>query len=93
MDYCYNVGKINIINANIRRVGQISGEAYTSTVNNCYGIIGQINAIGINASNSTISNVTLVEKNEMTDILEVIGENFKEDANNINNGYPLLQWQ
>ena len=93
MDYCYNVGKINIINANIRKVGQISGEAFTSTVNNCYGIIGQINAIGNNVSNSTISNVTLVGKNEMTDILQVIGENFKEDTNNINNGYPLLQWQ
>ena len=29
----------------------------------------------------------------MTDILQVIGENFKEDDSNINNGYPILSWQ
>lgn len=29
----------------------------------------------------------------MPAILEIIGTEFKEDENNINNGYPILQWQ
>lgn len=61
-------------------------------MNNCYGIINQISAIKSNID-STINNVILIEKNEMTEILQVIGENFKADDNNINNGYPILNWQ
>ena len=94
MDNCYNVGKISTINVNVQIVGQILGQAFaSSTVSNCYGIIGQINTIGSNTSNSTISNVTLVERNEMPDILQVIGENFIAENSNINNGYPILNWQ
>ena len=40
-----------------------------------------------------MENIIAVEKDEMKNILEVIGENFKADSNNINNGYPLLKWQ
>ena len=92
IDYCYNTGKINFSNSNIQFIGQIAGQSLSSTVNNCYGLTGQIDAIG-SPYNSTINNVILIEKNEMTDILQVIGEKFKADDSNINNGYPLLAWQ
>ena len=92
MDNCYNKGKMNLTDVKVQRVGQIAGMIHTATVNNCYGLIGQIEVIG-NHYNSTLNNVKLVEENEMPDILQVLGENFKADTNNINNGYPILNWQ
>ena len=92
IDNCYNIGKINIINANVQDIGQIVGRSHRATVNNCYGVTGQIDTIG-HQYDSTINNVILIEESEMTDILQVIGENFKVDDSNINNGYPILSWQ
>lgn len=91
IDYCYNTGKINSSNTKVQNIGQIAGMSHSATVNNWYGITGLIDVIG-HPFNSTINNVILIEENEMPDILQVVGENFKAD-NNINNGYPLLNWQ
>ena len=30
---------------------------------------------------------------ELKKLYNVLGKSFKEDTNNINNGYPILQWQ
>ncbi len=92
INYCYNIGKMNFINEKVQNIGQIAGGINSATVNNCYGITGQIDVIG-HSSNSAISNVKLIEENNIPDILQVIGENFKEDSSNINNGYPVLNWQ
>ena len=92
MNYCYNTGKINLINSNIQCIGQIVGRCHRCIVDNSYGLTGQIDAIG-SQYNSTINNVILIQESEMTDILQVMGENFKADDGNINNGYPILDWQ
>ena len=47
-----------------------------------------------NKGQNVLDNSILVENiNDMPDILSIIGNEFKEDTNNINNGYPVLNWQ
>ena len=87
---CYNIGKINTKSITFKKIGQIIGNVYKGNINNCKGIIDNpITAIG-NELNSVINNVTVVKKEEIPDILQVIGEDFKlEESNN----YPILNWQ
>ena len=94
MNNCYNTGFINNKNPELNAIGQIAGNlANTGIISNCLGIVeNQINVIGSQSYNVSLNYVTLVEKNQIPDIMEVIGENFKPD-NNINNGYPILNWQ
>ena len=47
-----------------------------------------------NKGQNVLDNSILVENiNDMPDILSIVGNEFKEDTNNINNGNPLLNWQ
>ena len=93
IENCYNVGKLNLKNINQQYIGQIAGDIHTTNVNDCMGLIENgFNLIG-NEYKSTVSNTELAEKNKIPDILEIIGEDFKEDTNNINGGYPILDWQ
>ena len=91
---CYNIGKINTENINSQFIGQIAGNAYKSVLDDCSGIInGNSDVIGFQHSATTIKNVKLIDKSEIPDILSILGNEFKEDINKINNGYPLLSWQ
>ena len=52
------------------------------------------NGIEENWGNETDVNTIEIDKIEnMPNILEIIGTEFKKDENNINKGYPILQWQ
>ena len=94
MSNCYNIGKLNTENITLQNIGQIAGNAYNSTLDNCLGITSEnFVVIGSQHSTTTINNVKLVEKSEIPDILSILGNEFKEDTNKINNGYPLLSWQ
>ena len=90
IERCYNIGSIDLGNMDLRLVGQIAGMAHTSTVNNCYGILEQKNNVIGSPYKSTINDVKLVNTEEIPDILQVIGEEFKlEESDN----YPKLNWQ
>ena len=84
---CYNVGNITGDRAN-----GIYGHA-NSTVDilskNNYCLNNTVN--GNNGEEQ--EGVIIKDSNEMRDISSLLGKNFKEDTNNINNGYPILQWQ
>ena len=85
----YNIGTINIENANNKLVGSISGDG-NITFNNCYYLKGTYDVGG------TVTGITELDSiNEFPSVLEVVNgdEAFKEDTNNINNGYPILNWQ
>ncbi len=91
---CYNIGKTNTEKIALQHIGQIAGNAYNSTLDNCLGITsGNFAVIGEQHPTTTINNVKLVEKSEIPGILSILGNEFKEDTNNINNGYPILVWQ
>ena len=91
---CYNMGKTNTEKIALQHIGQIAGNAYNSILDNCLGITsGNFAVIGEQHPTTTINNVKLVEKSEIPGILSILGNEFKEDTNNINNGYPILDYQ
>lgn len=93
---CYNIGDIN----GTDYIGGIAGESHPSSgtlnINNTYSIgtiIGSEKTgdiIGYWAKEGTSSNCYTVE-DEIT--AEKLGSAFKQDTNNINKGYPILNWQ
>ena len=90
----YNIGKINLEeNVSSEHVGSISGNAGFIALNNCYYLKGTYN-VGANGDN--LQGVTELENiSDFPSVLEVVNEEgaFKEDSNNINNGYPILSWE
>ena len=94
MNYAYNTGKIELESAISQNIGSISGNLKLATLNNCYYLKGTYDvAIGNDDSIKGIQELDSID--EFPSVLEVVnGEGvFKEDTNNINNGYPILQWQ
>ena len=94
---CYNIGNINGQN----NVGGITGQNLTSTTYNTIGIIKNSyslenvvdNLDGGNNNAGIIENSLIKTEQEMKSLAKTLGSAFKEDTNNINNGYPILAWQ
>ena len=90
---CYNKGNVTAI-----RPGGITGQALgTTNIENCYNI-GIITKTEGNtyldyshyAIVAVVENITDIELKSLTSIL---GNGFKNDINEINNGYSILNWQ
>ena len=93
---CYNAGNLNAV-GNIITIGALTGFTKNQTINNSSWLSGSTDkAIGSEDSNVTKNNIKEINNiEEMPSVLSVVNsENcFKEDTNNINNGYPILNWQ
>lgn len=94
LENAYNIGVIPDINSS----GGIVGKNYKldensiGNINNTYSINSIVNRIyGINETN-IVNSITKNESN-LKSIASILGNSFKNDINNINNGYPILQWQ
>lgn len=74
--------------------GQITG-----TGTNIGGIVGfrsekTVVENTINGGNGIINDEeSPKEEKELKSIYNLLGNNFLQDKNNINNGYPILKWQ
>ena len=90
----YNIGKIEIENKdeNSQKIGSISGDGLI--LSNCYYLTGTYD-VGIGGSGSSTGVTEWDSIDKFPSVLSVVnGEGaFKEDVNNINNGYPILDWQ
>ena len=91
-----NIGNIisnAIVMGTYNEVGLIVGLNHTTgIIKNSYYLSGfAIQGIGTNWGVSEISAIDDLQ--DMPTILETVGDAFKEDNNNINNGYPILSWQ
>ena len=102
---CYNIGNLVITanndhNRECRR-GGIAGcrVNINSSVNNCYYLettankeygpgtgIGSIDRVEESKGNP-------INSQQLKNLATTLGTSFKEDSNNINNGYPILIWQ
>ena len=89
----YNYGKIEYSIENPIYIGAIVGTNNSDVLiqggylkNEKYVAIGNLNQ----GAEQTVEYNSI---NEMPSILSIIGEEFKDDTNNINNGYPILNWQ
>ena len=89
----YNTGSIEAENLNSSQVGSIAGSNLV-TFSNCFYLKGTYN-IGVAGSETTVGVTEWDSMDKFPSVLDVVnGEGaFKEDTNNINNGYPILEWQ
>ena len=84
----YNIG--NIIGENASQIGSIIGNVQgNNSAKNCYYLENTVNG----SNGNTIDGSTPKTSEEFKYLFTKLGKNFKEDTNNINNGYPILQWQ
>lgn len=94
----YNIGTIKMDNLVNEHIGSIAGNDLVGneliTFNNCYYLKGTYD-VGAGGNDTAIGVTELDDDSEFPIVLEVInGEGaFKKDFNNINNGYPILEWQ
>ena len=70
--------------------GGIVGYNESISVSNCYYLMNSVN----DGNDITIiDGIEFKTEEELKNIAETLGVAFKEDINNVNNGYPLLNWQ
>lgn len=77
----YNIGKIKAKSV----AGGVVGADF-GTISNCYFLNTVSNQVPKEECSKT-------EEEMKNSILENLGENYKEDSENKNNGYPILLWQ
>lgn len=92
----YNIGNIKGEAREELYVGNIYGKATSTTlIENCYYLQNsQYGGIGQNNSdNSEVIEFTEDDKEELVDKLNKTINAWQYDTNNINKGYPILNWQ
>ena len=92
----YNAGKINnIYQASNCRIGDLIGiTTETANVSNVFYMNNQ--PIGNNLSTSCVTTKVTSEQLKSDDTLNLLNQNgvvWKKDTSNVNNGYPILEWQ
>ena len=85
---CYNIGNVETTNLYNRHVGAMVGVFNDTQTINTYYLKNTINN-GDNIDN----NSTEFTSENFKDLYLKLGSDFKQDINNINNGYPILSWQ
>lgn len=99
IEECYNFGELSFYNA--RNDGAILAENTDAEVLNCYYKKGT--ASGGICGQDIEGKAEALEESQMPSVIEIIQNQieidgqminvWKEDTNNINNGYPILYWQ
>ena len=85
---CYNIG--NIIGG-LNLINGIAGDVINnSNISNSYFLENIVNDAN---GTSTIEGVIIKNSEELKILATILGAAFKNDIANINNGYPILQWQ
>ena len=96
---CYNIGNLTLNGSDLSYEGGIIGEnnwstAYSITLENCYCTTAnnylQTYYDGTNFVNDTSNRIA---PENLKTYAGTLGQAYKTDANNINNGYPILTWQ
>ena len=87
----YNSGYIKSNNLYVGAIIGTNGQTHLSTkIENNYFLENTVNGgNGSNVFDGTESKTDI----EMKEIHNLLGEAFKEDTENINNGYPILYWE
>ena len=95
---CYNVGKIASNLNNVREAGIIGGlnslASDKLSLENCYYLNSMVN-VGIYGYEDINTNIEGMEEKNMKEVsfLDKLGNEFKKDTKNLNNGYPILGWE
>ena len=84
---CYNIGSI-LCESNV--VGGIVGHVNGGTISNCYYLENTV--IGSNDPTKRDGIEKKDSEQLKTDVL-LLGDSYKEDSENKNQGYPILDWE
>ena len=91
----YNTGTIDANGLNSSQVGSIAGNDLVTFIKCFY--LKRTFDIGVAGSGTPIDVTEWDSLDKFPSVLSVVNEGeekaFKEDTNNINNGYPILSWQ
>ena len=68
-----------------------TGSSQNNTIENNYYLENIIN--GTSNDRIIIDGIESIKSEELKRLSPILGTAFKEDINNINNGYPILSWQ
>ena len=94
---CYSTGEVMGTATEILRKGMLIGSNLGNISNIYYLKNNEITGIGtdnIGVDAEMAKTESFMKSKEFIDILNQNGEGiWKEDVNNINNGYPILDWQ
>ena len=93
---CYNVGILKKVDEASGVFGALAGVGKNLVINNSKWLVNTAEmSVSQNLGNVTDNSICVNTLEEMPTILEVVNEEgaFKEDTNNINNGYPILYWE
>ena len=98
VENCYNIAEIEGKATEELFLGMVVGRTFDSNaiVNNCYyKKIGTLTGIGNrNDTESMAQNEETMKSESFVQLLNQDAENiWKQDINNINNGYPILSWE
>ena len=90
----YNAGTVTVGGATVH--GSVLGYAYKNTckVSNCYWLEGTDDAM-FSGKNATITGTDTAASTSdaLKALYTALGDGFKKDAGNVNQGYPVLKWQ
>ena len=93
---CYNIGNLKKLDEASGFFGALASTGKNLVINNSKWLVNTAEmSVSQNLGNVTDNSICVDTLEEMPTILEVVnGEGaFKEDTNNINNGYPILYWE
>lgn len=105
LENCYSTGEVEILegnNSETTTIGMVLGRIFTGSKlaeNLYYQKIDETLGIGINNTEIVIEDTNMQKKEEemkqdsFVELLNNGESNWKKDINNINNGYPILNWQ
>ena len=87
---CFNVYNVGLIYGSIEySLGGIIGNNENGKVLNSY----YLENIVTTGKENSVEGVCIKTSNELKGLSTILGNAFKADDNNINNGYPILKWQ
>ena len=93
------LGSNKTIIENVYNCGKVTAASVFSGIAHCWEDAIVMKGIYlencVNNSNDTILNegISAMSSENLKQSFTLLGESFKEDSNNINNGYPILSWQ
>lgn len=91
---CYNIGNVTKVegytHVDYSHYGIVAVLRDEDEINNCYYLNGSVNnGIDIDECECVINKTS----EELKLLYSVLGKSFREDTDNINNGYPILFYQ
>ena len=101
LENSYNIGNVSgpvdtigaIVGNNNEFYYDVTDITYIGETHNCYSLEGVTSKLfGVNSS-IVGSECSFKTSDELKNLYEVLGNDFKEDIEGINNGYPILEWQ